>query len=194
MADTSSNSSESQVFSELRQRIETAIAHHRGWYIFHGTVFVIAGMLAIILPGMTAVGAALLIGAVLLGSGLVQAVASFGSKLHWWSLLSSLASVFVGGLMLLHPMAGTVALATLLAVFFAVEGVAEVFLSLEFRPARNWGWLLASGIVSLVLAVILFAGWPQTTVFFLGIMIGINLLFYGAAVLALATSPRLPME
>lgn len=96
--------------------------------------------------------------------------------------------------MLLHPMAGTVALATLLAVFFAVEGVAEVFLSLEFRPARNWGWLLASGIVSLVLAVILFAGWPQTTVFFLGIMIGINLLFYGAAVLALATSPRLPME
>lgn len=176
---------ETQRLSDMRRRIESAIAEHRGWYMFQGVIFVLAGILAMILPSATAVGFELLIGALLLMSGLIQGVASLRSKTHWWALLSSIASIIVGGLMLFNPTAGTLALATVLAIFLAIEGITELLLSLQFRPARNWGWLLLSGLVSLGLAVLLFAGWPSATVAFLGIIIGINFLLYGVSLLAM---------
>lgn len=172
-------------YQALKERIESAIAHHRPWYMFQAMIFIIGGILAMVLPQATALGVELLIGVLLLVSGLVQGIASLRSKLHWWSLLSSLAAIIIGGLMLGYPLTGTVALATVLAVFLAIEGALETLLALEFRPAKNWGWLLASGIVSMVLAALLFAGWPEITVLFLGVIVGINLLFYGVALLAL---------
>ena len=153
--------------------------------MLQGVVFILAGILAMILPSATAVGFELLIGALLLISGLVQVFASIRSKTHWWALLSSIASIIVGGLMLFNPAAGTLALATILAIFLAIEGVTELLLSLQFRPARNWGWLLLSGLVSSGLAVLLFAGWPGATIVFLGIIIGINFLLYGISLLAM---------
>lgn len=176
---------ETQRLSDARHRIESAIAEHRGWYMFQAVVFILAGILAMILPSATAVGFELLIGALLVASGLTQCIASLRSKTHWWSLLSSVVSLLVGGFMLFNPTAGTLALATILAVFLAIEAVIELLLSLSFRPARNWGWLLLSGLVSLGLAILLFAGWPGATVVFLGIIIGINFLLYGISLLAL---------
>lgn len=173
---------------QFRKRLEAGIREHRGWYMFQGAVFVLAGMLAVILPNATAIGFELLIGALLLVSGAVQGVASLRSSMHWWSLLSALLSIVVGLLLLFNPMAGTIALATVLAVFLSIEGIVEIFLSLQYRPMRNWGWLLASGMVSLLLAALLFAGWPEITVLFMGIIIGINLIIYGAALLALVAS------
>jgi len=176
---------EAQRLSDIRNRIESNIAEHRGWYMFQGTVFILAGILAMTLPSVTALGFELLIGALLLISGLIQVFASFRSKTHWWALLSGIASVVVGGLMLFNPAAGTLALATILAIFLAIEGITEILLSLQFRPARNWVWLLLSGLVSLGLGVLLFAGWPGATVVFLGIIIGINFLLYGVSLLAM---------
>lgn len=185
---TATTYSERRAFSDMRGHIEEAITEHRGWYIFQGIVFVLAGILAMVLPGATAFGFELLIGALLLISGIVQGVASLRSKTHWWALVSSLASLVIGGLMVFHPVAGALALATLLAVFLLVEGITELLLAFQFRSLRNWGWLMASGLVSLVLAGLLFAGWPGATVMFLGIIIGINLLFYGISLLALTAS------
>ncbi len=176
---------ETQRLSDMRRRVESAIAEHRGWYMFQGVIFILAGILAMVLPSATAVGFELLIGALLLVSGLIQGIASLRSKTHWWSLLSSMASVIIGGLMLFNPAAGTLALATILAVFLAIEGVTELLLSLQFRPASNWGWLLLSGLVSLGLAILLFVGWPGLTIAFLGIIIGINFLLYGISLLAM---------
>jgi len=169
----------------IQQRVEHTISEHKNWYIFQSIVFMIAGILAIFLPSVTAVGFELLIGALLLVSGGVQMIASFRSRVHWWALISGAASVAVGLLMLFNPMAGTIALATVLAIFLAIEGVTEVFLAFQFKPAKNWGWLLFSGAITLLLSVLLFAGWPGATVFFLGIIIGINLLLYGIALFAL---------
>jgi uncharacterized membrane protein HdeD (DUF308 family) len=179
---------ETQRLSDLQQSIESNIAEHRSWYMLQGGVFILAGLLAVILPSATAIGIELLIGALLLVSGIVQAFASFRCRVHWWSLLSSLASVVVGGLMLSSPSTGTLALATIVAIFLAIEGVAELLLSFQFRPARNWVWLMLSGLTSVVLATLLFVGWPAETIVFLGIIIGVNFLLYGASIIAVATS------
>lgn len=179
---------EMQHFSGWREQVEQAIARHRGWYVFQGIIFVLAGFAAVILPGLTALGFELVIGTLLILSGLVQGYASLRSETHWWSLISSIASLVVGGLMLFHPVVGTIALATVIAAFLAVEGIAEILLAFQFRPTRGWGWLLFSGGISLLLSMLLFAGWPAATVWFLGIVIGINLLLYGVSLLALTIS------
>lgn len=179
---------ETQRLSDLQRSIESNIAQHRSWYMLQGGVFILAGMLAIVLPSATAIGIELLIGALLLVSGIVQAFASFRSRVHWWSLLSSLASIVVGGLMLANPATGTLALATIVAIFLAIEGVAELFLSFQFRPARNWLWLTFSGLTSLALAALLFVGWPAATIVVLGIIIGVNFLLYGTSIIAVAAS------
>ncbi len=171
--------------TDISLNITQQVSEHRRWYIFQGIVFVVAGLLAIILPAATAIGFGLVIGALLLVSGFIQAIASFGSKLHWWSLVSAFLSLIVGVLMIFNPVAGTVAVATILAVFLVLEGITELFLAYQLRPVKNWGWLLLSGLASLVLAYIVFAGWPSTSLVVLGIIIGINLLLYGVALLAI---------
>jgi len=172
----------------LKWDVRKHILEHRGWYSFQGIVFILAGILAIVLPSATAIGFGFIIGALLIISGAAQAIASFTSKAHWWSLFSALISLIVGSLMLFHPLTGTIAIATLLAVFLVIEGVVELLMSFQYRSVKNWGWLLFSGSVSLFLGLIIFAGWPSASLVFLGVIIGINLLLYGVSLIAITKS------
>lgn len=176
--------------TNMGSTITQQISEHRGWYIFQGIAFVIAGGLAILLPSFTAIGFGLVIGALLLVSGGIQAVASIKSKFHWWSWVSALLSLVVGALMIINPVAGTVALATIVAIFLLLEGITELFLAFTLKPIKSWIWLLLSGLVSLVLALIVFAGWPGASLILLGVMIGINLIFYGLALLFITKAAK----
>lgn len=173
---------------EIKARIEHDIRDHRGWYIFQGFFFLFFGFLAAFLPGVTALSADVLIGVLLVATGIVQLVASFKSRMHWWSLFSGFLSLIVGGWMLAVPLAGTLALVVTVALFLALEGVLEILLAFELRPARNWGWMLASGIASLVLFGLLWAGFPDLSVFYLGLLIAVNFIFYGISLLMLVGS------
>ena len=172
----------------FKLNIKNHISEHKKWYSFQAVIFILAGISAMVLPSATALGFGLVIGVVLIVSGAAQAIASFSSKAHWWSLFSALLSLIVGSLMIFNPVAGTVAIATLLAVFLAIEGIAELFLSFQFRSVKNWGWLLFSGVISLFLAFLIFSGWPGASLVFLGVIIGINLLLYGVSLIALTKS------
>lgn len=176
------------LLSNFQEHVEETIAVHKAWYNFQGVALVLLGVLAMVLPLSTGWGFEKMMGAVLMASGVVKGYTSFKSHIHWWSFLSAALSLAVGGLLLWQPLSGVIALATLLAVFLLFEGVTEICLALEFESARNWGWLLVSGLISLVLSAILFIGWPGLTIAFLGIMIGVNLLCYGASLLTLSAS------
>jgi uncharacterized membrane protein HdeD (DUF308 family) len=83
--------------------------------------------------------------------------------------------VIVGVLLLRHPGEGLLTLTLLLIVFFIVEGISKVIFSLTVRPFPNWGWVLASGIVGILLALYLWANLPITAVWLLGVLLGIQL-------------------
>jgi uncharacterized membrane protein HdeD (DUF308 family) len=169
----------------LRVRFERELRTHKGKYIFQGTIFIILGILAAALPAATALSVELMVGVVLLFSGVFQLVLTIKSKMHWWSILSALFSVAVGAVMIWKPMAGLLALVTLIAIFMTIEGIFELLLAWQFRPVRNWGWMLFSGIVTLVLAVILWIGFPAFDVLYLGWVIAINLILYGLSLMML---------
>jgi uncharacterized membrane protein HdeD (DUF308 family) len=172
-------------FDALGENIEHELHAHKSKYIFQGIVFVVAGVLAAASPATTALNVELIIGAILLLTGAFQLVLTIKSGMHGWSLLSSFLSMVIGVVMVWHPLPILLAFVTILAIFMTLEGMLELLLAYQFRSVRNWNWMLFSGAAALVMAVILWIGFPVFDVLYLGWMIAINLVLYGLSLLML---------
>jgi hypothetical protein len=109
-----------------------------------------------------------------------------------WSLVSAILGVAVGFVLLLWPLSGVLSLTLVLIVFFVIEGVASIMFALEHKRelSGRWGWMLASGIIDLILATIIFAGLPGTAAWAIGLLVGINMVFGGSALIAMALHAR----
>ena len=95
-------------------------------------------------------------------------------------------------MLLLWPLSGVLSLTLVLIVFFVIEGVASIMFALEHKRelSGRWGWMLASGIVDLILAAIILAGLPGTAAWAIGLLVGINMVFGGSALIAMALHAR----
>jgi uncharacterized membrane protein HdeD (DUF308 family) len=169
----------------LRSRIETRVREHRFKYILQGLMFITAGCLAAAIPTLAALHLAFMIGAVLLATGILQFVLTLQSKMHWWSLLSALLSVVTGALILWQPFSVLLAFVSCIVIFLTLEGIFEIFLALQMRPARAWRWMLCSGCIALGLAAVTLIGYPTFDTLYLGYMIATNLMLYGISLLML---------
>jgi uncharacterized membrane protein HdeD (DUF308 family) len=109
-----------------------------------------------------------------------------------WTLVTTLLSIVVGGALLWMPVEGAVSLTIVLTAFFIVEGIFQAMAAFTYRDAipSSWGWLLASGLADLALAAVIVAGWPGTVAWVLGLLVGVNLLTTGWAVVTVALGAR----
>ena len=180
---------------ELRRVMMESVRDHWVLFLVEGIVLVVLGLLAIVVPPLATLAVAILIGWLLLVSGIVGLITTFMAR-HapgfWWSLLSAVLAVAAGVVLLGWPASGVISLTLLLVVFFVIEGVASIMYALEHRKelSGRWGWMLASGIIDLVLAVMIYAGLPSTAAWALGLLVGINLVFGGTALVAMALHAR----
>jgi uncharacterized membrane protein HdeD (DUF308 family) len=131
----------------------------------------------------------------LLVSGVVGLIATFrtrGAPGFWWSLLSAIVGIVAGIVLLRWPLSGAFSLTVILTVFLVLEGVVSILYALEHRRelSGRWGLMLFSGIVDLFLAWMIFAGLPGTAAWAIGLLIGINLVFGGSALIAMALHAR----
>src|SRR6187200_1808580 len=150
-------------------------------------------MLAIIYPVISSAAVVVLLGWLLIISGVVQGFSLIGARHvpHFWlQLISVILAVLIGCLFLRDPAQGLVTIALLLIVFFMIEGISKVIFALTIRPFPNWGWVLASGIVGILLAFYLWASIPVSAVWVLGVLLGIELICEGAALGHLAWQAR----
>jgi uncharacterized membrane protein HdeD (DUF308 family) len=110
----------------------------------------------------------------------------------WWSLVSAILGIAVGIVLLLWPLSGVLSLTLVLIVYFVIEGVASIMFALEHKRelSGRWGWMLASGIIDLILAAIILAGLPGTAAWAIGLLVGIDMVFGGSAVIAMALHAR----
>jgi uncharacterized membrane protein HdeD (DUF308 family) len=179
----------------LQQKVASSLHEHWVLFLVEGIVLVILGVAAIIIPPIATLAVAIFIGWLFLISGIVGLVTTFWMKNapgFWWSLLSAVLGIVAGGVLLLWPVSGAVSLTLVLIVFFIVEGVATIMYALDHKRelSGQWGWMVASGVVDLVLAGIIFAGLPQSAAWAIGLLVGINLLFGGWAMVAMALHAR----
>ncbi|HEX9072987.1 MAG TPA: HdeD family acid-resistance protein [Pseudolabrys sp.] len=190
MANTISVEAASQVIREaMRERVK----QHSFWYIVQSGLMILAGILALIFPVISSVTIVLFLGWLLIFSGILQAVSLIDARHvpHFWlQLVSVVLSVLVGVLFLRNPGAGLLTLTLLLIVFFMVEGISKVIFSLTIRPFPNWGWVFASGAISILLAFYLWANTPVTAIWLLGVLLGIELICEGAALGRMAWHAR----
>jgi uncharacterized membrane protein HdeD (DUF308 family) len=110
----------------------------------------------------------------------------------WWSLVSAILGIAAGIVLLLWPLSGVLSLTVILIVFFVIEGIASIMFALEHKRelSGRWSWMLTSGIIDLILATIIFAGLPGTAAWAIGLLVGINIVFGGSALIAMALHAR----
>jgi uncharacterized membrane protein HdeD (DUF308 family) len=183
--------------SDLQRAVVSAIHEHWVLFLVEGIVLVILGALAILVPPLATITVTILIGWLFLISGAVGLFTTFWMR-HapgfWWSLLSALIAIFAGFLLLVWPLTGALSLTFVLTAFFVVEGIASIMYAIEHRNqlSGRWGWMLISGIIDLILAAIIIAGLPGSAAWALGLLVGIDLLFGGAALISMAFAARKP--
>jgi len=180
---------------DVRSAAVSTIREHWVLFLVEGIILVLLGAAAIIVPAIATLAFTLLIGWLFLISGIVGLITTFWMRSapgFWWALVSGVIGIAAGIVLILWPISGTVSLTLVLIAFFVVEGIATLMYAFEHRAqlSGRWGWMLASGIVDLILAGIIFAGLPETATWALGLLVGINLLFGGTAMIGMALAAR----
>ena len=180
---------------DIQRAVANALHQHWKLYLIEGIVLVALGLIAILVPPIATLAVTLLFGWLFLISGVVGLVTTFMMR-HapgfWWSLISAALGVLVGGMLLAQPAQGALSLTLVLAVFFVIEGVASIMFALDHKRelSGRWGMVLVSGIVDLVLAVMIIAGLPSTAAWAIGLLVGINMVFGGTALIGMALHAR----
>jgi uncharacterized membrane protein HdeD (DUF308 family) len=177
----------------MRDAMRETIRRHSLWYLVQGGLMVLGGILALVYPVLSTAAVLLLLGWILIITGIIQGISLIGARSvpHFWlQLVSVVLSVIVGVLIIRHPAEGLLTITLLLIVFLMIEGISKVIFSLTIRPFPNWGWVLASGVVGILLALFLWASLPVTAVWLLGVLLGILLISEGAALAYLAWQVR----
>ncbi len=164
-----------------------------GWSIALSVLMIVAGILAIASPLAAGVAVNIFVAWLLVFSGAVHLVfawyrPSTGGLL--WELLVGVLYIFIGGYLLMHPVAGLASLTLALAIYLLVEAVLEFVLGFTLRPLPGSGWLLVDGIITLILAVMIWRTWPSSTGWVIGTLVGISILFSGASRLMLSLAAR----
>lgn len=162
------------------------LKQHRGMILFEGILFVILGILAIALPVAFTIGTELFVGWLLLIGGIFQAYRTFQAR-HVkgvaWNFLTALVYIILGLFFIFYPIPGILSLTALLIAFFLVEGISKAIYAFQMKPRQSWGWLLFSGIIALIMALIIWSGWPGTAFWVIGLLVGINMLFFGMSLI-----------
>jgi uncharacterized membrane protein HdeD (DUF308 family) len=173
---------------------------HEHWRVFlaEGIILIILGAAAIILPPLATLSVTILLGWLFLISGITGLVTTFRMR-HApgfvWSLLSAVLGVVAGIVLIAFPASGALSLTLVVIVFFAIEGVATIMYALEHKRelSGRWGWMLVSGLVDLFLAGIILAGFPLSAAWAVGLLVGINMMFGGVALVMMALHARSDM-
>jgi len=164
-----------------------------GWSIGLSILLIVAGILAIVMPPAAGIAVLVLVAWLLMFSGAVHLVFAWHTRTAGgmiWELLLGILYIFVGIYVLLHPVAGLATLTLFLAVYLFLEGVLELVLSFRLRPLPGSNWLLFDGIITLILAILIWRSWPSSTEWVIGTLVGISMLFSGAARLSLSLAAR----
>ena len=180
----------------------TAASDHRIVFLVEGAALILLGLLAIVIPSIDSGNVTVVLGWLFLVSGAIGLLTTYWARQapgFWWSLVSALLAIVVGAVLIANkshdlygglmgwPFAKIGPLRLILALFFLVEGGASVMFAFEHRRqfSGRWAWMLASGLVDVVLAIVIVFDLPGTSAWTMGLLVGINMILGGSALIAM---------
>ena len=180
---------------QIQRAVASSLHEHWKMFLVEGIVLVVLGLIAIVVPPIATLAVEILFGWLFLISGVMGLITTFWMRQapgFWWALLSAVLGIGAGIVLLGWPLSGVLSLTLILIVFFTIEGVASIMYAIEHKRelSGRWIWMLASGIVDLILAAIILVGLPGTAAWAIGLLVGINMVFGGSALIAMALHAR----
>src|SRR6201996_3322029 len=181
--------------TNLQSKMNAAVREHWKAFLFEGVLLAVLGLAAIIVPPLASLAVTIFLGWMFLVSGIAGLALTFWARQmpgFWWSLISAVLAIGAGIILLARPVQGTLTLTIVVGAYFLAEGVATIMYALEHKKelSERWGWLLTAGIMDILIAGFIIAGLPGSALWALGLLVGINLLFGGAALIGVALAAR----
>lgn len=161
--------------------------------IIWGVVLVILGVLAIGSPFLAAIAVDVAIAWLIVFAGIIHIVIAFhshGAGSVIWKLLVGLAYLAFGTYLIFRPLLGIASLTLLLAALFVIEGILNVIMYFKMRPQHGSVWVLIDGIITLFLGGIIYAQWPLSSAWAIGLVVGISMMVSGMALIAMSWAIR----
>lgn len=177
----------------LREATRETFRRRSMLFMIQGGLLAFAGVVALISPIFASAFFVIFLGWLLIIAGIAQAISLIGAtKVHyfWLQLVSAVLAIIVGFMLISRPEAGLLAATLLMVAYFMVDGLQRVVFALMIRPMRNWGWLLMSGVLGVLISFILVWNMPEVAGWLLGFLLGVNLIAVGGAMAFLAWDLR----
>jgi uncharacterized membrane protein HdeD (DUF308 family) len=164
-----------------------------GWLLALGIIFVVGGIVAIFAPAAASLAVTLVVAIIFAWLGIMQIIQAFSVR-TWggfiWQLLIGIVLLAGGLIVYFNPLAGTSFLTLVVAAMFIVKGIIQLILGFQMRPHSGWGWMVASGILAIIVGILIWANWPVSALWALGTLAGISLIFSGWTYIFLSMAVR----
>ena len=160
-----------------------------GW----GLVMIALGILAVLMPFTTGIAVSIFVGWIIVFSGSVHVASSFaasGAGGFLWRMLIGIVYVVGGGYLAFHPTLALESLTLVVAAIFFVEGVLDTIVFFQLRTLPGSGWILFDGLMTLVVAYLIWRPWPSSSGWAIGLLVGVNLIVSGATRLMYSMTAR----
>ena len=163
------------------------------WSIALSIFLIIAGLFALLLPFISGVAITLFFGWAMILSGITHFIFAFkthstGGRI--WEALVGAVYLITGFILLMHPLDSLLVLTLVLAYYLFFEAIVEFIQFFQLRPRHGAGWLLVDGIITLILAVMIWRSWPVSSVWVIGTLVGISMMFSGFSRLMLSLAAK----
>ena len=164
-----------------------------GWIVALGVVYVIAGFIALGSVVMATVASVLVVGVMMIVAGVAEVFSAFQIK-SWgkfllWALLGVLY-IIAGFVTFENPLLAAALLTLILGASLVASGIMRIILGFSMKRETPWVWVLLSGVITLLLGLLILAHWPVSSLYILGVFLGIDLIMAGAAWIGLGFGLR----
>lgn len=177
------------------EKVKAELAQKWGWVLALGGLLLLSGLAAISAPHFASLAMVVVLGwVVLLGgiSQLVSAVYLRGAQRVGPLVISGLLTLACGLVLLIYPVAGIAMMTLLLGCFLLAEAIFKGVGAFDIKPHPAWTWMLADGIVTGVLSILILGGWPDQSFAVIGLLVGISLAITGVSLVSAAFYLRRP--
>lgn len=169
------------------------IRDHKWFFWVVGILSTLFGAAAIIMPNVATLAAPIVIGAVLAAQGVIACIAAFQARKTSriaMGVALGLLSLAAGVVLLVYPLSGIVVLTLILTGFLLGGGALKLYYAWKMHDSAGWGWMAVAGLLSIALGALIWSGLPGTAFWILGLLVGIDLVFYGISMIATVMAAR----